>query len=68
MSELLDNLSPRSHASAASCDHPPSPPNWALDFDDLSNPLELAIGGTSQLALAPSPTFTPIPSDDSDTS
>ena len=68
MSETVDNLSNCSHASAESGNHHQLPPTWALDIEDLGNPLELAIGGTPQPALAPSPTFTPIPSDDSDTS
>ena len=68
MSESIDNLSNCSHASTENGNHHQMPTTWALDIEDLGNPLESAIGGTHQQALAPSPTFTPIPSDDSDTS
>ena len=68
MSESFDNLSSCSHdiTELGSLDQLPN--SWALDIEDLGNPLETAVGGTQQQALAPSPTYTPIPSDDSDTS
>ena len=64
----MDNLSNCSHATTENGNLHQMPTSWALDIEDLGNPLESAIGGTHQQALAPSPTFTPIPSDDSDTS
>ena len=68
MSEPLDNLSNCSHATTENGTLDQMPVSWDLDIEDLDNPLETAIGGTHPQALAPSPTFTPIPSDDSDTS
>ena len=68
MSESIDNLSNCSHATTENGSLDQIPTSWALDIEDLGNPLETAVGGTHQQALAPSPTFTPIPSDDSDTS
>ena len=68
MSESFDNFSNCSPDTTEIGSLDQIPTSWALDIEDLGNRLETAVGGTQQQALAPSPTYTPIPSDDSDTS
>ena len=68
MSESVDNLSSCSHDITEFRSLDQISNSWTLDIEDLGNPLETTVGGTQQQASAPLPTYTPIPSDDSDTS